>query len=188
MLKTIARATSLFLLSLMLQLMSATAAHALAPLAGSTLNNQATIQYFDTGAGFFNTLFSNTVKVIVQPVEKVLVALPLTIYRAPGSYASLPFIVTNTGNTASTYAITFSNAAGDSYDLTGFTLVRDSNGNGIIDPNEPVLALGGTVNLPAGQSANFVLQGLVGASVPPGQTSLVNITATSQAQIGRAHV
>ena len=180
--KTIARATSLFLLSLMLQLMSATAADALAPLAGSTLNNQAKVEYFDTGAGFFNTLLSNTVKVIVQPVEKVLVALPLTIYRAPGSFASLPFIVTNTGNTASTYAITFSNAAGDNYDLTGLTLYQDSNGNGIADPSEPVLALGGTVNLPAGKSANFVLQGLVATTVPLAQTSLINITATSQAQ------
>ena len=182
MFKTIARATSLFLVSFMLQLMSATAAHALAPLAGSTINNQAKVQYFDTGTGFNNTLFSNTVKVIVQPVEKVSVALPLTIYRAPGSFAPLPFLVTNTGNTASTYALTFGNAAGDNYDLTGLTLYQDSNGNGIADPSEPVLALGGTVNLPAGQSANFVLQGLVGAAVPTGQSALVNITATSQAQ------
>ena len=182
MLKTIARATSLFLVSLMLQLMSATAAHAIAPLAGSTINNQAKVQYFDTGAGFNNTLLSNTVKVIVQPVEKVLVTLPLTIYRAPGSFASLPFLVTNTGNTTSTYALTYSNAAGDNYNLTGLTLYRDSNGNGIVDPGEPVVALGGTVNLPAGQSANFVLQGLVATTVPLAQTSVINITATSQAQ------
>ena len=179
---TIARAPLLFLLSLTLQLLLTTVAHAVAPLAGSTLNNQAKIDYFDTGAGFNNTLFSNTVKVIVQPVEKVLVAPPITIYRAPGSFASLPFIVTNTGNVASTYALTFSNTSGDSYDLTGLTLYRDSNGNGIVDPNEPILGFGGTVNLPVGQSANFVLQGLVDATVPPGQTSLINITATSQAQ------
>ena len=82
----------------MLQLLLMVSANATAPLANSTLNNQAKIQYFDTGAGFNNTLFSNTVKVIVQPVEKVLIAPPLTIYRASGSFASLPFIVTNTGN------------------------------------------------------------------------------------------
>ena len=166
----------------MLQLLLIVSANAKAPLANSTLNNQAKIEYFDTGAGFFNTLFSNTVKVIVQPIEKVLIAPPLTIYRASGSFASLPFTVTNTGNVASTYALTFSNTSGDNYDLTGLTLYRDSNGNGNIDPNEPILGFGGTVNLPVGQSANFVLQGLVGATVPPGQTSLVNITATSQAQ------
>ena len=157
-------------------------ANATAPLASSTLNNQAKIDYFDTAAGFFNTLLSNTVKVIVQPIEKVLIAPQLTIYRASGSFASLPFIATNTGNVASTYALTFSNTSGDNYDLTGLTLYQDSNGNGIIDPNEPILGFGGTVNLSAGQSANFVLQGLVGSSVPLGQTSLVNITATSQAQ------
>ena len=179
---TIARATLLFLLSLMLQLLLATAAHAIAPLAGNTLNNQAKIEYFDTGAGFFNTLFSNTVKVIVQPIEKVLIAPPVTIYRTSGSFASLPFTVNNTGNVASTYALTFSNTAGDNYDLTGLTLYQDSNSNGNIDPSEPILGFGGTVNLSAGQSANFVLQGLVDASVPLGQTSLVNITATSQAQ------
>ena len=88
MLKIIARATLFFL-----QLLLINSAHAIAPLAGSTLNNQAKIEYFDTGAGFFNTQFSNTVKMVVQPVEKVLVAPALTIQRTVGSFASLPFTV-----------------------------------------------------------------------------------------------
>lgn len=75
--KIIARTATLFLL----QLMMLSSAHAAPPLAGSTVDNQAKIEYCDSNAGFFSTVFSNTVKSIVQPVENVLVQFPQTIYR-----------------------------------------------------------------------------------------------------------
>ncbi len=176
--KTIARATILFLLQFMLL----AAAQAAAPLAGSTINNKAQIDYFDSNAGFFSTLFSNTVKLTIQPVEKVLVQFPQTIYRSPGSFAVMPYRVTNTGNVTTTYVLTFNNLAGDNYDLTGLALSINPNGNGIPDPNEPPIANGGTVTLAPGQSLDFVLQGVVGASVPLAQNALVNFTATSTVQ------
>ena len=157
-------------------------AHAAPPLAGSTVDNQAKIEYFDSNAGFFSTVFSNTVKSIVQPVENVQVQFPQTIYRSPGSFAVLPYRVTNTGNITTIYTLTFNNLAGDNYDLTALTLFKNPNGNGIPDPNEPPIANGGTVTLAPGQSLDFLLQGVVGPSVPLGQNALVNFTATSAVQ------
>ncbi len=172
--KTIARAALLFLLSV-------TMAHA-APLAGTTINNQAQASYLDTNAAFFSTIVSNTVKVIVQPVENVLVQFPQTVFRAPGSFAALPFRVTNTGNVTTNYTLAYSNLAGDSYDLASLTLYSDLNGNGIPDPGEPIIALGGNVTLTPGQSLDVVLQGLVGAGVSLTQNALVSFTATSTLQ------
>ena len=174
----IARATFIFFIQLVLL----TAAQATAPLSGSTINNQSTATYFDTNAGFFSTLDSNIVKVIVQPVEAVQISPIQTVYREPGSIASLSYRVTNTGNITTAYALTFNNAVGDNYDLTGLTLYQDSNGNGSVDPNESVLANGFIITLAPGQSMDVVLQGLVSANVPLNQTALINLTATSQVQ------
>ena len=178
----IARATLLFLLQLVLQLLSISVAHATAPLSGTSIDNQSTATYFDTNAGFFSTLNSNVVKVIVQPVEAVQISPVQTVSREPGSIATLSYRVTNTGNVTTTYSLTFNNVAGDNYDLTSLTLYQDTNGNGSADPNEPTLANGFIITLAPGRSLDLVLQGLVGASVPVNQTALVDLTATSQVQ------
>ena len=157
-------------------------AYAATPLAGLRINNQAKATFFDTNTGFFSTLNSNTVVVIVQPVEAVQIRLEQTFNRSPGSFAMLPYRVTNSGNVGASYALTFSNAAGDSFDLTGLTLYRDTNANGAVDTGEPVLAAGATITLAPGESVDVVLQGLISASVPLGQTALVNFIATSQLQ------
>ena len=168
---------------LLLQLFAMANAHATAPLAGSTINNQARVDFFDTNAGFFSTLFSNTVKVTVQPVEKVLVESPQTVFRSPGSFAVFPYKVTNTGNVTTTYVLNFANAAvGDNFDLSSLKLFRNPNANGIPDPNEPPVANGSTITLTPGQSLDLVLQGVVDANIPLGQTALVDFTATSTIQ------
>ena len=184
MLKTMARLTGLLLVSLLL----ATSVQAVAPLAGTRINNQATATFFDTNAGFFSTLNSNTVVVVIQPVEAVQIRPAQTFNRPPGSTAVLPYRVTNTGNVGSTYAMAYGNLAGDSYDLSGLTLYQDLNGNGVVDPGEPALAAGAGISVAAGQSVDLVLQGQIGAAVPVGQTALINFTVTSLAQGATATV
>ena len=174
----VARLIGFFLASLLLL----ASAYAATPLAGLRINNQAKATFFDTNAGFFSTLNSNTVVVIVQSVEAVQIRPAQTFNRSPGSFAVLPYRVTNSGNVTATYALTFSNAAGDNFDVTGLTLYRDTNGNGAFDTGEPVLPAGGTISLTPGESADVVLQGQISAAVPLGQTALVNFTATSQGQ------
>ena len=166
----------------MLSLMFVASAQAVTPAAGLRITSQAKATFFDTNAGFFSTLNSNIVIVIIQPVEAVLIRPAQTFNRTPGSIAALPYRVTNSGNVTATYALTFSNAAGDNFDLTGLTLYRDTNGNGAVDTGEPVFPAGGTITLAPGETADVVLQGQVGASVPLGQNALVSFTATSQGQ------
>jgi large repetitive protein len=180
----IARLAGFFLVSLLLL----ASAYATTPLAGLRINNQATVTFFDTNAGFFSTLNSNTVVVIVQPVEAVQIRAAQTFNRAPASFAVLPYRVTNSGNVTTTYTLTFSNATGDNYDLSGLTLYRDTNGNGLVDVGEPLFAAGGTITLAPGQSFDLVLQGQIGAAVPLGQTALVNFAATSLVQGATASV
>ena len=157
-------------------------AHGAAPLAGATISNRATATYFDTDAGFSGTLHSNTVLVVVNAVEAVQIRTAQTLSRLPGSFAALAYRVTNTGNTNSTYALTFGNVSGDQYDLQNLTLYQDNNGNGVVDPAEPEMTQGSLIVLPPGQSFDFVLQGVVGSSVPLGHTAWISFTATSQAQ------
>ncbi len=168
-----------FVVSSLLLLASA---HAATPAASLRINNQATATFFDTNAGFFSTLNSNTVVVIVQPVEAVQIRAAQTFNRSPGSTAALPYRVTNSGNVTATYVLAFSNTTGDNFDLTGLTLYRDTNGIGAVDTGEPMLAAGATITLAPGDSADVVLQGQIVALVPLGQTALVNFTATSQLQ------
>ena len=163
-------------------------AHGATPLAGATISNRATVTYFDTDAGFSGTLHSNTVLVVVNAVEAVQIRSAQVFNRLPGTFVTLPYRVTNTGNTTSTYALTFGNAAGNAYDLLELSLYQDSNGNGALDAAELGLAQGGVIVLQPGQSLDLVLQGLVGASVPLGQIAQINFTVTSQAQRATATV
>lgn len=163
-------------------------AHGAAPLAGATISNRATVTYFDTDAGFAATLHSNTVLVVVNAVEAVQIRGAQVFNRLPGTFVTVPYRVTNTGNTTSTYALTFGNAPGSSFELLELALYRDANSNGALDPAEPGLVQGGLVVLQPGQSLDLVLQALVGASVPLGQTAQINFTATSQVQRATATV
>jgi uncharacterized repeat protein (TIGR01451 family) len=164
---------------LLLQLALVSGAQAKVALGGTVISNQAKIEYFDAAIGNL-TQTSNTVTVTVAAVENVLLQFPQTVSRAPGSFAALPYRVTNTGNVTTTYQLSFVNVAtGDNYDLTGLTLFQDANSNGIVDPGETALAAGANITLKPGQSLDLVLQGLVASSIPVGQTALINITAAS---------
>ena len=96
--KTIARLVILWFLPLYFSNL----VQAATPLAATFIDNQASATYFDTDAGFFSTLYSNIVRATVQPIEAVQVGAAQTIYRTPGSFAVMPYQVTNTGNVSST--------------------------------------------------------------------------------------
>ena len=169
-------------LLLLLLLLLCSFSFAAAPLAGSTINNRATATYFDTDSGFSATLYSNTVLVTVSPVEAVQLRAAQTFSRLPGSIVSIPYRVTNTGNTKSSYALTYANGTGDNFDLSNLSLYQDSNGNGVVDPGEQLVVQGAVIVLQPGQSLDFVAQGIVGGNVLMGQTAIVKFAATSQAQ------
>ena len=175
-LRQLFRGLWLLLLSLAMPL-----AHA-APLAGTILNNQAKATYFDTTNGFNAAIFSNTVSVTVQPLEALTLTANQTVLRAAKGKVALAHTLTNTGNVASTYVMSYANLAGDNYDVNSLALVLDLNSNGAADTTEPVLANGATVNLAPGAALNFVLIGTVPALVTAGDIANVSLTATTVLQ------
>lgn len=158
-----------------------THAHA-APLAGSVISNQAVMTYFDPVSGLNSTLQSNTLNLIVQPLEALTLTQNQNISRRAGTAFSLAHRLTNTGNTPSTYILSVTNLTGDDYDFTGLSLVRDTNGNGIADSGEPVLGNGGSVSITPGQWADLAITGTVPGLTLLGKTAGLQLIATSQMQ------
>jgi large repetitive protein len=157
-----------------------------APPAGSTIENQAIAKYFDTDYGFNSTVFSNTVRVTVQPLEAVLLTQDQTVIRAAGSVVRLPHRLTNTGNVRSAYTLRYTNLAGDNFDLPSPVLVRDLNANGTADPGEPVLLNGESISLDAGEVVDLVITSTLQSTISTGSTALFELTATSALQNVRA--
>jgi uncharacterized repeat protein (TIGR01451 family) len=166
---------------LLTSLLFAAWAEATPPPAGTILSNTATGSFVDTATGIHVRLTSNTVSTTVQPLEALLLTSNQTAGRSPGSNFTLPHQLTNTGNVASTYALTLT-TVNNSFTPTGLQIVVDSNGNGVADLGEPVIANGGTVNAAAGGLINLLVVGTVPGSATIGQSAQFRITATSQLQ------
>jgi large repetitive protein len=160
---------------------------AAAPLAGSSITNTAQATFFDTDRGVNTSLSSNAVRVIVQPLEALLLTSNNTVSRSPGSFVVLPHRLSNTGNSTSSYVLTFGNRSGDDYDVLQLGLVWDQNSNGVADSGE--LRLGNGANfgpLAPGQAADFVLTGLLPSTAAIGHVARVNIDAVTLEQSVRA--
>jgi large repetitive protein len=161
--------------------------HAAAPLAGSSITNSAQATFFDTDRGVHTSLASNTVRAIVQPLEAVILTPNNTVSRPLASFVSLPHRLTNTGNSSSTYVLTYSNRADDNYDLINLGLIWDLNSNGVADSGEPRLTNGANFGpLAPGQFADFVLTGLLPSNLATGFIGRVDFDATTRLQSVRA--
>ena len=154
--------------------------------AGTEIRNVATAIYVPAGFVQTETTNSNTVLVTVLPVEALLLTQDQSVMRSPGSTVTLSHLLTNSGNVASSYTFSFSNnGAGctpDTMDLSALRVVRDTNNNGVIDSNDPVIAINsaGAFVLQPGETASLLVQGLVPA-VGTG-TACVALVATTALQ------
>ncbi|MBL8518880.1 MAG: DUF11 domain-containing protein [Betaproteobacteria bacterium] len=145
-----------------------------APLAGTTIGNQAAATYTD-GSAISRTATSNTVNTVVQQVASFTLTATQTKTSAPGAPISFSHTITNTGNGADSFNLAVVNNGGDNFDLTGLTILADTNCDGVgesaITSVGPLAAFSG--------SACVVVQGNVPGTATSGQQSLVTITATS---------
>lgn len=153
-----------------------------APLAGTEIVNRAAVSFIDAVTGLSSTLQSNAVTVTVQPQEALTLGQSQSITRGVGAGFSLTHRLTNTGNVAATFVLTYANLATDDFDAANLVLVRDLNGNGVADAGEPQIANGGTLTLNPGQWTDLILAGTVPAATPLGKTAQVQLTAISQVQ------
>lgn len=148
---------------------------------GTTLTNTAAGAYVDSVSGLHFRLTSNTVTTSVQPFEALALAGTQSVSRTPGGSFELSHQLTNTGNTSSSYKFRLVvSSAG--FVPTNLLVIQDVNGNGAADPGEPAVSTDDVLPLASGATARLLITGLVPASAVVGQSTQIQITATSQAQ------
>ena len=153
------------------------------PLAGTAIDNQAFASFVDQTTGDRTDLSSNVVRVTVAPLEAVLLTEPRVLFGTRDNQIVFSHRLTNTGNTSTTYKLSFANEIGDDFNLTGLTLHQDTLFNGQLDSGEPVIANDGTVFLYPGQSIDLILVGTTPSSVVAGQVARLDLRATSTTDV-----
>ncbi|MCF3648618.1 beta strand repeat-containing protein [Synoicihabitans lomoniglobus] len=148
---------------------------AAAPAAGSSIGNQASATYTDA-SNTERTATSNVAVTIVQQVASLTLTSDNTKSVAPGGQVSFPHTLTNTGNGTDAYALSFTQGAGDNFDLSGLAIYADANGDGRADSSTPITSTG---DLPSGASFSFVVSGTVPTSVASDDTAAVSVSAVS---------
>ena len=130
------------------------AAHAAAPLAGTSIGNQASAQYLDQ-AGITQNVTSNIVTTTVQQVAALTLTSNLSKTVTAGSQVSYPLTLTNTGNGSDTYNLTENNIASGAFNFTSVTFYADANGDGVADNTTAITA---TTALAPGAVFRFVME------------------------------
>ena len=151
-------------------------AFAAAPAANSLIGNTATATYTDASA-INRTATSNTVQTVVQQVRAFDLVANETRYVAPGGQVTFPHTLTNTGNGSDTISLSVANNTGDNFDLTGFVIYADADGNGIPDNATPVTS----VTLAAGGVYKFVVVANAPVTAANAQQATTTVTASAAA-------
>lgn len=149
--------------------------YAAAPLAGTTIGNQASATYNDD-SGASRTATSNTVITVVQQVGAFDLVDNRSRTIAPGGTIYFPHTVTNLGNGPDTYNLAAVLAGGSTLALANITIFADADNNGIPDNFTPITNTG---DIPAGGSFNFVIAVTAPGGALAGQIGNVTVTATS---------
>ena len=106
-------------------------AQAAPPPPGTIIDSQATLSYFNPTLGRYETVSSNVVRAIVQPVEDFTLVADQQVQATPGSPVSFVHTLTNTGNTSFACLLDSAPLAGGDFVLAGVTVVHDLNDNGL---------------------------------------------------------
>lgn len=155
---------------------------AAAPPAGTAIDNVATGDANDAVSGLPLAPRSNTVRAIVQPLEALTLVAPGAQTVPIGATATFAHRLTNLGNDSFEFRLDVANVPGDGFDLAGFALVHDRNGNGVADAGDTPVAIGGTVTLAAGAFADLLLSATAPVGSPGPAAALATLTATGIAQ------
>ncbi len=159
-----------------LVMVGALVAYAQAPSAGTTIGNQATATFTD-GSGTSRNVSSNLVQTVVQQVASLTLTANGAKTAAPGNEVIYPHTLTNTGNGSDDFTLTLANAGGDDFDMNGIAIYADSNQDGV--PDNFTDLNGTNVTVAAGDEFHFVVAGTTPGTTVAGQTSVLDLTATS---------
>ncbi|NVN90478.1 MAG: isopeptide-forming domain-containing fimbrial protein [Desulfuromonadales bacterium] len=145
-----------------------------APLAGTSIGNQASATYTDA-SNAPRTATSNTVQTIVQQVAGLTLDATQSKSGAPGGTIYFPHTLTNTGNGSDTFSL---GSVGNSspFTFTNIAMYADANGDGVPDNFNPLTSSG---PLAPGASFKFILAATVPPAATDSQSNTVTATATS---------
>ena len=144
-----------------------------APAAGTAIGNQASASYTDA-SNTPRTVTSNVVTAIVQQVASLTLAQSASRTVAVGSQVSYPVTLTNTGNGADTFNLSFTQ--GGAFAFSSVVFYADANGDGVADNAIPITA---TTALAAGDVFRFVAVGTVPGSAVSGNANSLVVSAVS---------
>ncbi len=146
--------------------------------AGTTIQGVASATYIPGGFTQTETV-SNVVEVTVLPVEALTLTQDQKLVRPPAMSVTLSHLLKNTGNATSDYILSLSNdpnvasCPANPLTMTGLRLLRDVNGNGLVDGADVPLALDSpnVLSLRMGEAASLLVQGTMPLS-PSGAVCL----------------
>ncbi|HET9863479.1 MAG TPA: hypothetical protein VFP37_08550 [Steroidobacteraceae bacterium] len=169
--------------------LGANAAHAAGVLAGTHIDNAATVDY--TVGTVNSTATSNTVRVTVAEVLNVSVtAQTATVPVTPGANgAALRFRVENTGNGKEAFLLVLDNAisGGDQFDPVAASpsIYFDTNGDSIFNGGDtPYVPGSNDPDLDPDQAVIVFLVNNIPGSVVDGNTGFSSLTATARTGSG----
>lgn len=146
-----------------------------APLAGTSIGNQASATYTDASA-VSRTATSNTVQTIVQQVASLALVNTQSKIVAAGGTVYFPHTLTNTGNGSDTFNLTAIDANSGTINFATIAIYPDANGDGVPDSFAAITTTGA---LAAGSSFNFIVATTVSGASTDGQADTITVTATS---------
>ncbi|HEX5132463.1 MAG TPA: hypothetical protein VFX92_08250 [Candidatus Krumholzibacteria bacterium] len=196
------RILTLSVLTLVLVAMTAGAVFAQTTPAGTQIRNRASATYQDLSGNNYTSV-SNEVITVVLPVygisilpddsgETPPVTPAMTQNAIGGQNVYYSYTLTNTGNDNDTYSVVpLLDGANTTMTLAvaNVTVYNDLNGNGVVDPGEPAVSVGGAPGnvgpIAAGASANLIVTFAVPGAATAGQVAYVGVQGTSAGDAGQ---
>ena len=154
------------------------------PKAGTSIVNQATVQYTDE-TGVDREATTNEVILFVQAVYSSTLENDTSRNVAIGGSASFVHALTNTGNAENTFCVSATERTDDSGAFDRVDVYYDANGDGQAGTDEQVLfsSSGGTtgeVTLSGGQTGGLIAVGQIPADAVSGQTYALDLIVSSK--------
>lgn len=146
--------------------------------AGTLIENTASATFRTNGIE--RTISSNSVQIRVDELLNVAIASQDGAPVTSSGRSVLTFRIANTGNGSEAFTLTADPAlAGNAFNPAVVTLAIDSNGNGIYDDPDTIIANGGVTDAitPDGSVTVFVV--LDDGGAPDNQTARVQLTAAA---------
>ncbi|MEM7255796.1 MAG: hypothetical protein AAF404_00245 [Pseudomonadota bacterium] len=161
----------LTLLVWLLLLLFATATANALTAAGTRITNQAVLTYVDADTALAVQVVSNISSITVSPVYQFTVNSQPQLYIAAGREGYLPVQIHNNGNIKDAYQLGLQT---DGIDIV--SVVKDLNGNGIADANEPEVTL--PLQLQPGETIDVVVITRMSPDALPGESFDVSVSVS----------